>query len=212
MQEWYKKKKDDVLLSLGTKTSGLTSAMASENLEKYGKNALQETKQKSIIEVFFSQFADLMVIILIVAALISAFTGEAESTIVIIAVLIINAILGTVQHVKAEKSLASLKSLSSPMAKVIRDGEKAEIDSVYVVPGDIIILEAGDMIVADARIIENYSLQVNESSLTGESTNVDKKDTDISYLLFVNSINAILVNFCDFFVFFFCIPVHGMFF
>lgn len=179
MQEWYKKKKDDVLLSLGTKTSGLTSAMAGENLEKYGKNALQETKQKSIIEVFLSQFADLMVIILIVAALISAFTGEAESTIVIIAVLIINAILGTVQHVKAEKSLASLKSLSSPMAKVIRDGEKAEIDSVYVVPGDIIILEAGDMIVADARIIENYSLQVNESSLTGESTNVDKKDTDI---------------------------------
>lgn len=179
MQEWYKKKKDDVLLSLGTKTSGLTSAMADENLEKYGKNALQETKQKSIMEVFFSQFADLMVIILIVAAIISAFTGEAESTIVIIAVLIINAILGTVQHVKAEKSLASLKSLSSPMAKVIRDGEKAEIDSIYVVPGDIIILEAGDMIVADARIIENYSLQVNESSLTGESTNVDKKDTDI---------------------------------
>lgn len=179
MQEWYKKKKDDVLLSLGTKNSGLTSAMAGENLEKYGKNALQETKQKSIMEVFFSQFADLMVIILIVAAIISAFTGEAESTIVIIAVLIINAILGTVQHVKAEKSLASLKSLSSPMAKVIRDGEKAEIDSIYVVPGDIILLEAGDMIVADARIIENYSLQVNESSLTGESTNVDKKDTDI---------------------------------
>lgn len=179
MQEWYKKKKEDVLRSLGTKTSGLTSARAGENLEKYGKNALQETKQKSIIEVFLNQFADLMVIILIAAALISAFTGEAESTIVIIAVLIINAILGTVQHVKAEKSLASLKSLSSPMAKVIRDGEKTEIDSIYVVPGDVIILEAGDMIVADARIIENYSLQVNESSLTGESTNVDKKDTDI---------------------------------
>ena len=102
------------------------------------------------------------------------FSGSVESTIVIFAVITLNAILGTVQHVKAEKSLESLKSLSSPSAKVIRDGRKIEIDSENIVPGDIVVLEAGDLVVADGRIINNYSLQVNESSLTGESTNIDK--------------------------------------
>ena len=122
-----------------------------------------------------------MVIILIIAAVISAFTGDLESTLVIIAVLILNAILGTVQHVKAEKSLESLKSLSSPSAKVLRNGEKIEIDSKDVVPGDIMLLEAGDMVTADGRILDNYSLQVNESSLTGESTNIDKADVDFDH-------------------------------
>lgn len=119
-----------------------------------------------------------MVIILIIAAIISAFTGSLESTLVIIVVLILNAILGTVQHVKAEKSLESLKSLSAPTAKVLRNGQKQEIAAKDVVPGDILLLEAGDLVTADGRILENYSLQVNESSLTGESTNVDKLDTD----------------------------------
>lgn len=122
-----------------------------------------------------------MVIILIIAAVISAFTGDLESTLVIIAVLILNAILGTVQHVKAEKSLESLKSLSSPSAKVLRNGEKIEIDSKDVVPSDIMLLEAGDMVTADGRILDNYSLQVNESSLTGESTNIDKADVDFDH-------------------------------
>ncbi|NRN76895.1 Calcium-transporting ATPase 1 [Lactobacillus helveticus] len=122
-----------------------------------------------------------MVIILIIAAVISAFTGELESTLVIIAVLILNAILGTVQHIKAEKSLESLKSLSSPSAKVLRDGKKIEIDSKDVVPGDIMLLEAGDMVTADGRILDNFSLQVNESSLTGESTNIDKADVEFDH-------------------------------
>ena len=115
-------------------------------------------------------------VILIIAALISMVSGNVESTVVILAVIILNAILGTVQHAKAEKSLDSLKSLSSPNAKVLRDGQKVEIPSAKVVPGDILYLEAGDLVVADGRILENYSLQVNESSLTGESTNVDKSD------------------------------------
>lgn len=117
-----------------------------------------------------------MVVILIIAALISMVSGNVESTIVIIAVIVLNAILGTVQHAKAEKSLDSLKSLSSPSTKVMRDGHKIEVPSAQVVPGDILYLEAGDLVVADGRILENYSLQVNESSLTGESTNVDKSD------------------------------------
>ena len=180
MKQWYQMSKDEVLNSLGVTTDGLSSDKAKELLEKNGKNILQESKKKSVLQVFLSQFADLLVIILIVAAIISIFSGNLESTIVIFAVIVLNAILGTVQHVKAEKSLESLKSLSSPSAKVIRDGMKIEIDSTDVVEGDIIVLEAGDLIVADGRIINNYSLQVNESSLTGESTNVDKNDEIIS--------------------------------
>ena len=114
------------------------------------------------------QFADLLVIILIAAAVISMVSGNVESTLVIFAVIILNAVLGTVQYVKAEKSLDSLKELSAPKAKVLREGIKTEIASKEIVPGDVLLLEAGDMIVADGRIIENYSLQVNESSLTGD--------------------------------------------
>lgn len=177
---WYKLTKQETLEKLDTSYDGLRSDEAKERIAKYGNNILAEGKRDSAFVVFFKQFTDLMVIILIIAAVISAFTGDAESTIVIISVLILNAVLGTVQHMKAEKSLDSLKSLSSPMAKVLRDGIKQEIDSKDVVPGDVLLLEAGDIVVADGRILHNYSLQVNESALTGESTNVDKKDCDMS--------------------------------
>ena len=158
---------------------GLTTARAKELRLEKGENILQESRRKSIPEVFISQFADLLVVILIIAAAISMFSGNAESTIVILLVLVINAILGTLQHVKAQRSLDSLRQLSSPGAKVIRDGVKLEIPSKNIVPGDIVILEAGDMIVADGRILHSYSLQVNESSLTGESANVEKTDAVI---------------------------------
>lgn len=181
MKQYYLQTKDEVLKEFKTSIDGLSTKQAEENLAKYGKNALVEGKKKNAFQVFLEQFKDLMVIILIIAAVISAFTGDLESTLVIIAVLILNAILGTVQHVKAEKSLESLKSLSSPSAKVLRNGEKIEIDSKDVVPGDIMLLEAGDMVTADGRILDNYSLQVNESSLTGESTNIDKADVDFDH-------------------------------
>ena len=181
MKQYYLQTKDEVLKEFKTSIDGLSTKQAEENLAKYGKNALVEGKKKNAFQVFLEQFKDLMVIILIIAAVISAFTGDLESTLVIIAVLILNAILGTVQHVKAEKSLESLKSLSSPSAKVLRNGEKIEIDSKDVVPGDIMLLEAGDMVTADGRILDNYSLQVNESSLTGESTNIDKADVNFDH-------------------------------
>ena len=155
---------------------GLTSQQVDKIRQAKGENILQEGKKKSIFQVFISQFADLLVVILIVAAVISMFSGNVESTIVILLVLVMNAVLGTIQHVKAQRSLESLKQLSSPCAKVIRDGVKQEVPSREIVPGDIVMLEAGDMIVADGRILHNYSLQVNESSLTGESTNVAKSD------------------------------------
>lgn len=155
---------------------GLDNARVEETRRQTGENILQERKKKSTLEVFLGQFCDLLVVILIIAAIISMFSGNVESTIVILLVLIMNAVLGTVQHIKAQRSLESLKQLSAPNAKVIRNGVKQEIPSREIVPGDIVMLEAGDMIVADGRILHNYSLQVNESSLTGESTNVEKTD------------------------------------
>ena len=178
MKEVYQMKKEELLLEFPD-VDGLTEEKAKRILEEKGENVLEETAKKSVVSIFLGQFADLLVIILIAAAIISMVSGNVESTIVIFAVIILNAVLGTVQYVKAEKSLDSLKALSSPHAKVIRDGMKKEILSKDVVPGDLLMLEAGDMVVADGRIMENFSLQVNESSLTGESTNVDKKDEDI---------------------------------
>ena len=179
MKMWYQQTEAEVLENLHVTKDGHTVETAAETLRTKGENVLEAGKKKSTLEVFLSQFADLLVIILIAAAVISMMTGNSESTIVIVAVIVLNAILGTVQHKKAEKSLDSLKSLSSPSAKVIRGGQKIEIQSKDVVPGDILILEAGDLVVADGRVLNSYSLQVNESSLTGESTSVDKFETVI---------------------------------
>ncbi|WP_428909553.1 calcium-translocating P-type ATPase, PMCA-type [Niallia sp. Krafla_26] len=175
MSEFYRKTTDETLETLGVTKKGLNDSDVTQRREKYGYNELAEGKKKSTVQVFFEQFKDFLVIILIVAALVSAFLGEIESTIVILVVVILNAILGTVQHVKAEQSLNSLKALSSPTAKVLRNGQKIEIPSKEVVVGDILFFDAGDFIPADGRVIENASLQVNESSLTGESLAVTKE-------------------------------------
>ena len=175
---FFNRTPEETLKAVESARTGLTSAQAAERLERFGKNALAEGKKKSGLQVFLEQFKDLLVVILLVAAVISAVSGNLESTIVIFAVLILNAILGTVQHFKAEKSLESLKAMSSPTAKVLRDGKRAMIPSAQIVPGDIVELEAGDMVVADGRILENFSLKVNESSLTGESEGVEKT-TDV---------------------------------
>ena len=174
MDKFFNQSPSNVLKHFHVSLDGLTTKAAQEALQNYGPNALSEGRKKSMVVVFLEQFKDLLVFILIAAAIISALSGNLESTIVIFAVIILNAILGTVQHFKAEKSLSSLKALSAPSAKVIRNGTKIEIPSSEVVPGDIIFLEAGDLIVADGRVIESYSLQVNESSLTGESESVNK--------------------------------------
>ncbi len=176
MKENWMKTAEELEKEFGVSKEGLSKVQVEEIRAVKGENVLQEGKRKSIAQVFIGQFCDLLVVILIVAATISLFSGNVESTIVILLVLLMNAVLGTVQHVKAQRSLDSLKQLSSPNAKVIREGSKQEIPSRELVPGDIVLLEAGDMIVADGRILNNYSLQVNESSLTGESTNVDKSD------------------------------------
>ena len=176
---YYSKNTEDVLKEFDSGQQGLNSEQVLANREKYGENKLYEKKKKSIFMIFLEQFKDLLVIILIIAAIISMSTGNVESAVVIIAVLILNAILGTVQFVKAEKSLESLKNLSAPIAKVIRDGQAQEINASDLVCGDIIRLEAGDVVPGDARLIESYSLKANESSLTGESEGVDKSTETI---------------------------------
>ena len=173
-EPYYSKSVSQALEAQQADQKGLSDQQARSRLEQYGPNKLSEGKKKSVLQIFLEQFKDLLVVILIVAALISAASENVESTIVIFAVLILNAILGTVQYLKAEKSLESLKAMSSPTAKVLRGGVRVEIPSADVVPGDIVLLEAGDMVVADGRILENFSLKVNESSLTGESEGVDK--------------------------------------
>lgn len=174
MADRYKQSPEELYYEFSSSATGLTSAQVNENIEKYGRNVIAQGKKKSAVQIFLSQFADFLVIILIIAALISAITGDMESFFVIIAVITINAILGTVQTLKAEKSLDNLKKLNSPSAKVLRGGEKMIVPSEEVAVGDIVLIEAGDCVPADGRLIECASVQTNESALTGESLNVDK--------------------------------------
>lgn len=180
MNDWYLSPKERVLARLHTSERGLTTHEAKIILDETGENTLKEQIQKKAWQVFLEQFQDLLVIILMVAAVISMMSDNVESTIVIFAVILLNAVLGTTQHQKAQKSLNSLKALSSPAARVLRDGQTIEIPSSLVVPGDILLLEAGDLVVADGRILECHNLMVNESSLTGESDNVEKQSDTLS--------------------------------
>lgn len=175
-EKLWRQSAEALLKQFDSRTDGLSGQDISSRMERYGKNVLEEAEKKSALITFLEQFKDLLVVILIVAAVVSMLSGNVESTIVIFVVLIINAVLGTAQTLKAEKSLAALKQMSSPRAKVIRDGAVVEIDSAEIVPGDILSLEAGDLIGADGRILENFGLKSDESSLTGESEPAEKTD------------------------------------
>ncbi|MEG0526175.1 MAG: cation-translocating P-type ATPase [Longicatena sp.] len=175
MKQNYQKETSEILNELNTTLEGLSSSEVEKRREQYGRNVLEESKPVSPLVVFLTQFKDLLVIILIIAAIISMVSGEVESTIVILAVITMNAILGTVQTIKAQKSLDSLKQLSTPHTRVIRDGGVMEVSSSELMVGDIMLLEAGDVVGADGRILDSFSLQVNESALTGEVESVDKQ-------------------------------------
>ena len=174
MREIYQQTVEEVLDHVESRESGLTSEQVKRSREKCGWNELAEGKKKSILQIFFEQYKDFLVLILIASAVISGMLGDVESAAVIVIVITINAILGTVQTVKAEQSLQSLKKLSGPEAKVLRDGVAVQLPARELVVGDVILLEAGDMIPADGRLIENASLKVDESALTGESLAVEK--------------------------------------
>lgn len=176
--DWYKLSKDELLSQLETDPEkGLTNEEVRARLEKYGHNELQEEEGKSFLTKLKEQFADFLILILIGAALVSFFVGERTDAVVILAIVVINALLGIYQEGKAEKALEALKQMASPTAKVIRNGHIEVVPSKSLVPGDIVILEAGDIVASDLRLLESSNLQIEEASLTGESVPVDK-DSD----------------------------------
>ncbi len=175
---YYQKRISEVMKACETSENGLSHEEIIKRHQQFGYNILDEKKKENPFMIFLKQFQDLLVIILIIAAIISGMSGQIESTIVIVSVIIVNATLGTIQTLKAEKSLDSLKKLSVPKAKVIREGTLQEVDSTELTIGDLVQIEAGDVISGDGRIIECSSLQINESALTGEVESVDKT-TDV---------------------------------
>ena len=181
---WQTMRKDEVLEKLDTNEKlGLSEEEVLKRRKEYGNNVLQEKKKESIFVKFFKQFNDFMIIILIIASIISALVSKMQGendyfdSIIIIAIVVLNAVMGVVQEAKAEKSIESLKKMTPQKAKVVRDGKSKEVNAEDLVPGDIIVLEAGNFVPADCRILENYQLKVEESSLTGETVATDK-DSD----------------------------------
>lgn len=174
MKEFYQMTENEVRMQLNGSTEPLTEQQIRANREKYGTNELAEEKKKSTLRIFLEQFKDFLVIILIIAAIVSGALGDIESTIVILVVITINAILGTVQTLKAEQSLDSLRKMSAPEAKVFRNGQFVKMPAAEITVGDIVSLEAGDFIPADGRITVNAGMKIDESALTGESLGVEK--------------------------------------
>ena len=178
---FYTQGEEEVLKNLDTSVDGLSTAQAKERLDAYGYNELDEGEKRSLLSKFIDQFKDLMIIILLVAAALSIITegrhGLTDACI-IFAVVVLNAAFGVYQEGQAEAAIEALKNMSSPMARVRRDGNVVEIDSRELVPGDIVLLEAGDVVPADMRLIEAASLKIEESALTGESVPVEKDITE----------------------------------
>jgi Ca2+-transporting ATPase len=181
MSAWHSITAIDASKELGTDIGlGLSEDDSASRVLKYGRNELKEKRRRSLFSMFFSQFADFMVMILIIAALVAFFLGEAKDAIVIIAIVSMNAVLGVVQEERAGRAIAALRKLTVPKVMVKRAGFVRKISSTELVPGDIILLEAGGLVGADARIIESANLRTNESSLTGESAPVDKSSDPIN--------------------------------
>ena len=175
MKNAYTKSESEILNSLlVNKENGLSQVEVEDRIKKYGENKLQETNSKTIWQILLEQFKDVMIIILIIAAGISIVLGEWIEGIIILTIVVLNAILGTYQENKAGKALEALKQMSSPKAKVIRNGQNMEVPSTELVPGDIIILETGDYVPADVYLLESVNLKIDESALTGESVPVEK--------------------------------------
>lgn len=170
---------EEAIRNLNSRRSGLSDSEVEERLREYGPNEIREEKQKTLVERFFHQFKDVMVIILVVAAVLSGSLGEFTDSAIILVVVLMNAILGVVQESKAEKALSELKKMASPYSKVRRNGDVIMEKTARLVPGDIVLVEAGDHVPADIRIIEAVNLKIDESALTGESVPVEKHSSAI---------------------------------
>ncbi|MBI5875265.1 MAG: HAD-IC family P-type ATPase, partial [Deltaproteobacteria bacterium] len=171
---WHQKEIDSVIEDLGTSLQGLSSEKAKKRFEEYGPNELKEGKKKSPLGMFLDQFKDFMIIVLMASAVIAGALGEVADTIAIVVIVVINAVIGFVQEYRAEKAMEALKMMAAPTATVLRDGHASNIASSDVVPGDVVLLEAGRVVPADLRLIESAQLKVEEAALTGESVPVEK--------------------------------------
>ena len=180
MKAYYHMTGEEVCQSVNGTLEPLTESQIKEHVEKYGRNELESVEKKSVLKLFLEQYKDFLVIILIISAVVSGALGDLQSAIVILVVITMNAILGTVQTIKAEQSLESLKKLSGPEAKVLRNGNIVLVPSTEITVGDIVQLDAGDFIPADGRVLESASLKVDESALTGESVGVEKTTVRIN--------------------------------
>ena len=179
--DWQNLSKEECVKKLETNQSkGLSTSQVKKRLEQYGTNELTHKKKNGFFKKFISQFSDFMVIILLIAAAVSFITSlirhdmDFIDSIIILTIVVVNAFTGVIQESRAEKAIEALKKLSSPQATVLRDGKEMKIDSSGLVPGDIVVLSTGDMVPADLRILESYSLKAEESALTGESVPVEK--------------------------------------
>jgi Ca2+-transporting ATPase len=173
-RHWHQKTIDETLHELSSSPSGLSDGEVRERLKKYGLNVLKETKRKTHFMMFLDQFKEYMILVLIGAAILSGFIGDLIDTIAIIVIVILNAIIGFMQEYRAEKAMAALKSMAAPTATVIRGGKHADIPAAEIIPGDIVLLEAGRIVPADIRLIEVAQLKIDEAALTGESIPVEK--------------------------------------
>ncbi|MGV3485460.1 MAG: HAD-IC family P-type ATPase, partial [Planctomycetaceae bacterium] len=172
---WHSISVTDVLTQLRSSPAGLTAAEAAQRLAVHGPNELREDDSVSALQIFLGQFSSLIIWVLIVAGAVSGFLGEVVDAIAILAIVVLNAVIGYYQEYNAEKSIAALKQMTAPQAKVTRDGRVAVIPATQIVPGDILSLEAGDLVAADARLLEAASLKCTEAALTGESEAVSKQ-------------------------------------
>ncbi|MGB5541549.1 MAG: cation-translocating P-type ATPase [Gammaproteobacteria bacterium] len=172
---WHTLDGGEVLRRHEVTAGGLTSAEAQQRLAEQGPNTLPEARRRSLPAMFAGQFTDFMILVLLAAALIAGVIGEPQDTIAILVIVLLNAVIGTVQEYRAERAVAALRAMAAPEARVLRDGKAVTLDAAQLVPGDIVLLEAGNVVPADLRVLEAEELQADESALTGESGAVDKQ-------------------------------------
>lgn len=178
--DWHTIETDEALQKLGSSTTGLSTADAQKRQAEYGLNSLPEKRHRSLLRMLVTQFSDFMIAVLLIAALISGFIGEAQDTIAILIIVLLNAIIGVVQEFRAERAMAALRQMAAPDAHVLRDGQAVTLPATELVPGDVVMLEAGNIVPADMRLLEVEEMQADESALTGESHPVEKQSSGLS--------------------------------
>ena len=178
--DWHTIEADAALQRLNSSADGLTTAEARQRLIEYGHNTTPEARHRTLLAMLLGQFTDFMIVVLLAAALISGFIGEPQDTIAILVIVLLNAIIGTVQEYRAERAVAALREMAAPEAQVLRDGEAITLTAAELVPGDVVLLEAGNVVPADLRVLVTEEMQSDESALTGESQTVDKQEARLA--------------------------------